>query len=414
MTRFLAARHFRWCVLSGALFASATAAGAKTTDSLDLEAGAGYSSNPGLAINGRSSVFGRLSASGLHSWLTERGVTSLSAYLEETIYSRQFGSKPIISLGASTSQSLSPTVTMYGNLGFQTDFAGQLSNRLINVAPPPVVVEPGGPPPPVPPPLTNPDLLGFSGREYRINGSVGASIRTSPNGSVSLSVGAQRSIFSHNSDNDFTSYFASGGYSQQVSERTSLGATLFLQRQDFSHGDDANIVNPVVTAHTTLRENLVADGAVGLMIIDQNIAGRHFHNYTPSFSGSLCSLGADSHFCVSVSRDAQTAFSSRVINGSGSATITTSAAASYFRRLSADQTLQASLSAVRYTTPSNINTSKLRTTYFSGVVGYDRAIGHRMYAGVTGGVRKLFQVGPDPDLDFNANVYVRYRLGDLQ
>jgi hypothetical protein len=411
MNRLRALRCLTSCGLAGALFATGTAAAARTTDSLDLEAGAGFSSNPGLQINGRSSVFGRVSASGTHSWITERGVTSLTGYVEESIYSRQFGSKPIISLGAHTSQSVSPKVTVYGDLGFQTDFAGQLSNRLLTVPSAPPVVEPGNP---LPPPVVTPDLLGFSGREYRINGSVGASIQTSARSSLTLTAGAQRSIFSRNRDNDFTSYFASGGYSQQVSERTSLGATLFLQRQDFSQGDHANVINPVVTAHTTLRENLVADGSVGLMVIDQSIAGQHFHSYTPSFAGSLCSSGSLSSFCVTAARNAQTALGSRLVGGNNSATITTSLGANYFRRLGEGQTLQASLSAVQYTTPSNLNVSKLRTTYISGVVGYDRAIGHRLYAGVAGGARKLFQVGPDPKLDFNANVYVRYRLGDLQ
>ena len=61
----------------------------------------------------------------------------------------------------------------------------------------------------------------------------------------------------------------------------------------------------------------------------------------------------------------------------------------------------------------SIDGDKLRSSYLSGVVGYDRHIGHRFFAGVEGGVRQLFQTGPDPKLDLNASVYVRYRLGDL-
>ena len=33
---------------------------------------------------------------------------------------------------------------------------------------------------------------------------------------------------------------------------------------------------------------------------------------------------------------------------------------------------------------------------------------------LSGGVRKLFQAGPDPKTDFNANAYLRYRFGDIQ
>ena len=51
--------------------------------------------------------------------------------------------------------------------------------------------------------------------------------------------------------------------------------------------------------------------------------------------------------------------------------------------------------------------------FWPGVVGYDRKLCQRWAAGVNGGVRKLFQDGPDPKLDLNASIYVRYRLGDL-
>ena len=91
----------------------------------------------------------------------------------------------------------------------------------------------------------------------------------------------------------------------------------------------------------------------------------------------------------------------------------TTGSLTYFRKLTAKDTLQASLSATRYSSSGFNNGSRLSTTYVSGVVGYDRKIGDRLATGVSGGVRKLFQVGPDHDLDLNASVYLRYRLGDL-
>jgi hypothetical protein len=149
------------------------------------------------------------------------------------------------------------------------------------------------------------------------------------------------------------------------------------------------------------------------MSIDQSINGQHDHNLSPSFSGSLCSLTERGQFCARIARDAQSSLGSRLANGVGGAAISTSASLSYSRRLGENDSLQASLSGVQYTTPSNFNGLRIRTSYVSGAVGYDRKIGNRLYAGAQGGVRKLFQDGPDPDLDFNANLYVRYRLGDL-
>jgi hypothetical protein len=401
----------RFTAVTVALLLASGSAGAKTTDYIDLEAGAGFSSNPLLQLNSRSTGFGRISAYGLHSWSTERGSTTLTGYLENTTYFRDYGSKQIFDLTAGTNQRVSPTVTLFGNADFSGDFAGQLSNRLINVPSQPVVPVPGNP---LPPPTANPDIFGFNGRQYRVSGDVGASIRSGARGTISISAGAQRSWFTGgNSDADYNSYFATGGYSQQVSERTSVGASVQFQRQDFRHGDWANIVNPSLTLRTQLSENMFADAAVGVMAIDQRTDDQKDHKVTPSVSGEICREDSLSRFCAHVSRDAQSALSARLVNASGGAAITTTAGVDYFRRLSERETVQASLTGTRYDSPASLNGLRLRTTYLSGVVGYDRKVGNRIYAGISGGARKLFQVGPDPKLDVNANVYLRYRLGDL-
>jgi hypothetical protein len=188
---------------------------------------------------------------------------------------------------------------------------------------------------------------------------------------------------------------------------------LFLQHQDYSHGDWANIVNPVLTVSSRLSESMRADAAVGVMAIEQRSLGEKHSSVTPSFSGSLCNVGEASQFCARVSRDAQSALSSSVLNGQREATINTSIGADYFRRLSRDASISASLTAVHYNSAQSLNGERLKSTYFSGVLGYDRRVGNRLFAGVQGGARKLFQTGPDPKLDLNGSVYLRYRLGDL-
>jgi len=379
---------------------------------LDLEAGLGFSSNPFLQFHGSSSAFGRISATGTHQWVTEHGVTALTGYVENTSYFKGgYGSKQIFDFGARTNQAVSETTTVYGDLNFSGDFAGQLSNRLISAPGQPVPVEPGNP---LPPTVNYPDVFGLSGRQYRLTGDLGASIRINPRGTLSLTAGAQRSWFSGTSkDLNYTSYYGSGGYTAAVSERTSVGGTVFLQRQDYSHGDWANIVNPVATISTRLSERVTANGSVGVMAINQHSNGDSSRSVTPSFSGQLCSLGDESRFCGRVSRDAQSALSSGLIGGQREATVNTTIGLDYSRRLSRDASVQASLTAVHYNSARSVDGERLRTTYFTGVLGYDRHIGNRLYAGVQGGARKLFQTGPDPKFDLNASVYLRYRLGDL-
>jgi hypothetical protein len=405
-------RRLAATALASALFLTGGAARASTTDFLDLEAGVGFSSNPGLRFDGESSVFGRISASGVHQWTSEKGSTSIHGYVENTTYLRGgYGSKQNFSLGANTNQAVSETVTVYGDLNFSGDFAGQLSNRLIAVPGEPVPVDPNNP---LPPTTTYPDLFGLSGRTYRASGDVGASIKTGARGVVSLTAGAQRSWFTGpNRDADYTSFFGSAGYSTQVSERTRLGASVYLQHQDFRHGDWANSINPVINFSTQLSESLRATAAIGVLVIRQRSDGDTNDSVSPSFSGSLCSDGSISRICARVARDAQSSLSSGIVNGQRGAAVNTTAAVDYFRKLGPNDTLQASLSFVRSETPAAINGDKFRSNYLSAVVGYDRHIGNRLYAGVQGGVRRLFQTGPDPKADFNASVYLRYRLGDL-
>src|SRR5438105_1091183 len=61
---------------------------ASNTTFADIDAGVGYSSNPLLQIQGRSSAFARVSLLAVHSWNSERGSTSVSGYVENTTYLR--------------------------------------------------------------------------------------------------------------------------------------------------------------------------------------------------------------------------------------------------------------------------------------------------------------------------------------
>jgi hypothetical protein len=403
----------RFCLsslaLAGAAFALSTPAAAETTTFGDVTAGLGYSTNPFDQINAHSSGFGRLSVFGLHGWKSATGSTTLSAYGENTSYLRDYGSKQIFYLKGHTEQQLSPTASIFGDLNFSGDFAGQLSNRLTNVPSQPPVIEPGNP---LPPTDNSPDVFGLSGREYHLDGHVGTLIQTSTRGTLSGSIGAERLMFSgENSPPGYNIYTGSLGYSHQVSERTGLGGTVYVQRQDFQGGDYANIANPTLTAHILLSETLTASAGGGVLLIHNHVAGSDDNSTALSFSGELCSSAPNSRVCGRIARDAQSALGAAVGNQTGRAALTTTLSGNYFRQLSANETLQASLSAVRYSSTEAVAGEKFRTTYVSAVVQYDRKLGRRFSTGVSVGSRKLLRDGTDPDADLNGYVYLRYRLG---
>jgi hypothetical protein len=393
-------------------FAFASSAGADTASFVDLELGAGISSNPLLQLDGRSSGFGRISAFGLHEWRSELGSTKLTGYVESDTYLKHYGSKQIFDLKAHTDRAVSPTVKVYGDLDFSGDFSGQLSNRVISVPDQPVVPDPSNP---LPPTSSNPNLVGLAGRQYRLLGQVGTAIQSSSKSTVSLGAGAERLFFTGaNKPANYSLFFGNVGYSHELNERTSLGGSVFVQRQDFKGSDYANIINPAVKLRTQLRENLSVDLAAGLLAIDQRVAGEKEHSVSPSFSAALCSEGTVSRLCGRFSRDAQSALGTALANRGGRASVTTSGSLDYYRRIKTGEAIQASFSGVRYSAPDNLAGEKTGSTYLSAVVRYDRKVGNRLSLGAAVGARKLYQGGPDPDLDFNGTLSLRYRIGDVQ
>ncbi|WP_344698650.1 hypothetical protein [Sphingomonas limnosediminicola] len=380
---------------------------AETVDILDLNAGLGAATNPFLSIPSHSSAFGRVSLTGTHSIRSEHGSTTLSAFVENTTYLQDYGSKQIFDLSAQASRAVSPTAQIFGSLNFSGDFAGQLSNRIIGVPTEPPPPDEGNPIPPA----GAPDLLGLTGRNYRVSGQVGATIRSGASGTISLSAGAQRNWYSHSSFPGYNTYSTDAGYSRQISERTSVGASLALQRQDYAGSDYTNILNPALTAQISLSERMSAHGAVGIMVVNEHFDGGSQSTVTPSFSASLCDHGTVSNLCASITRDARSSFSPVLSGGGrGLATITTSLGLSYFRKLGERDTLQASINASHYSNAAAA-LSDVKSTYVSSEVEYDRTLGARMSAGVSVGARKLFQFGADPKADINGSVYLRYRIG---
>jgi hypothetical protein len=375
----------------------------RTTTFADLQASVGYSSNPSLQLtNTRSSAFGRLSVNAYRAWVGERGRTTLSGFVENTTYLRGgYGSKQIFRVSARTDRSVSERVRVFGGLAASGDLGGQLFNRFTG---------PVGAPPP-----DNPDILNFNTRQYLINGQAGASITTSPLSSVSISAAAAHAFFTgRNKTADYTTYSGTFGYGHQLSERTSIGVNVSLQRQDFTGDNYSNVVNTSLTASTRLAEDISANGSVGLLAIYSHQFGESDHAYSPSFTASVCKFGERTQYCAAVSRSAAAPLSIGLAQNARSAAITTNFSLSYSRSIGRSDTFRAQLTGIDSSRVTVLNQGKFRTTYVTGLVSYDKKIANRLFGGISGGARRLFQTGPDPKMDYNANIYLRYRLGDRQ
>ena len=384
-----------------------------TNSTLDLTAGVGASTNPQLQIGGRGSAFGRISALGIHEWRSERTTASVSLFGENTTYLKGYGSKQIFDLNARAAHQVNETWSIFGNVGFQGDFGGQLSSRFATTTPDFTPVPANQPQPAVI--LDDPSFIGFGGRQYRLSGQVGVSIRASARSSVSLSAGAQRNFGTGSLRiGNYNSYFGNGAYDYQFSERTSAGLGVNLQYQDYDNGSSSSVINPVVTARHQFSDQIQGTASVGVLFTRQGLlSGGSAHSVDPSFAFSLCRTSTHDRLCGRVSREARNSLGLGTIGRAGSLLTSTTAGVDYSRQLNANESIQTAFSVSRYSTKIS-GIDDVRTTYLTFLTGYDRKLGQRLAVGANVGARHLLYNGRDPKTDYSGTVYLRYRLGDIK
>lgn len=378
----------------------------RNADFVDLTANLGYSTNPFLEFgDSTGSAYGRVSARGVHAWGGERSQSNIAAFVEASTYLNDYGLKSIFSVTGDTQHQASERVTVFGSAGVSGDIAGQLSNRFLYVPPIVEVPDPSVPPPPTT--VEDPDLFSFTGRQYRIYGQGGASVRTSERGSLTVSGGAQRYFYTSDLLDDFTTIFGSGSYSHSLSERTTVGFSLGASRTNYDNSSaSSTIIDPALTIRTRLSELWDASASVGLSFsrVEHELGGND--NATNiSFDGTLCRTTKGERLCAHASRYAQNSSRAAVVT-------TTSVGVDWFKKLDEDQTIQLSAGLTRYISDFElVNDFKTHHARFAG--SYSRRVNRRFSVGADVGVRALRQDGPDPDTDVGGSLFVRYRLGDI-
>lgn len=370
---------------------------------VDLTASLGYATNPFLDFADDSgSGFGRLSARGVQTWAGETGYTSISGFVEGSTYFNDYGLESIFSVNANTQQKVSEKVTVFGSAGFSGDLSGQLSNRFLYTPPTPQIPDPTIPPPPT---VTDPDVFTFTGRQYTLYGQAGASIQTSERGSVSISGGAQRIMYTSDLLNDYTTVFGDVSYNHSLSPRTTVGFGVNADYTNYDNSSDhSSIIDPTITIRTQLSEYWDLSAGVGVSFSNSERLGSSDNATNLSLNASACHSSENERLCFRADRYAQSA--SRAV-----LTTTTSAGVDWYKKLDDKQTLQVNLSVVHYNSDSQI-VDNFNSNYFNFAASYSRFVNDRISVGADIGARALRQDGPDPDTDFSGSVFVRYRLGD--
>jgi hypothetical protein len=379
------------------------------TSYVDLEGGVGYSTNPQLAIiNDQSSAYGRVALHAVHSRVSARSTTVLSGYAENVSYTNHQGSQQSLNLYARHDTAVSEHTRLFGDVSASYQEGGQLDTRILGVplvpplpggtVTPPILILPGG------------DFLSVTGREYSLAAHGGGTFTLGPRDSLSISSGVEHVVFhSALSNTAYTMIPVSVAYDRTLSARTTVGARLVAQDTEYNGPANFHVITPQLTGRMLLAERLTFSGAIGVSFarIDNGLIVRR----TTGLAGeaNLCGQGETSFFCARVAADEQTATTAGPARS-------LSAGVDFTRRLDADQTIQFSLGATRYSTPTSVVVGRNFSSadYFRGATAYTRRLGTRLFGGINLAARKLTQNGPDPKTDLNASLFIRYRLGDVQ
>jgi hypothetical protein len=380
------------------------------TTYLDLEGGLGYSSNPHFLFGSDTDAAnGYVSLHAVHSRITERTTTLLSAFGQETLYTQHYGSEQLLSVTGRHDAAVNEKLRIFVDANASYDKGGQLGTRIISV--PDVPAFPGSPdiPPQILPPGT--DFLAVTGRHYFFSGNAGGQLALGPRDNLTFSSGVERSVFKEggSSDSSYWSVPASFGYDRQISSRANIGGRMGLVFTDYDGPGRVSTVTPQITGNLRLSERLTLNGAVGVSFsrVDDGLSTHHSTGIAAN--AALCNAGEHSHLCMRAAIDQQTA----TVAGPAK---TISAGIDYSRDLNADSSIQLSVDGSHFSQPTSVISGRTfsTSTYYRAAGSYTRRFGHRFFGGVNLAARKLSEQGPDPKADLNASVFIRYRLGDLQ
>ena len=374
---------------------------------VDLEGGAGYSTNPELSIGGSTGAgFGLFAVHAEHTRVSARSTTAISAYAQEILYTNHQSSQQSFSLNARHDARVSEKVRVYGDVAAIYDKGGQLGTTILQApnAPqlpgttPPVLLTPGA------------DFLSVTGRQYTTTGHIGAQLALGIHDTLDVSTGIEHIVFKGGTfDTHYTTVPVSLGYSRQISMQTSIGARVTAKRTDYGGQNRFTVVTPAATFQTALSQTLTLSGDVGASFASvRDLTGTH-HSTGIAASANLCSSTEKSQICAHALVDQEAATVAGPARNIG-------VEVDLSRHLDAVQTVHFLLSANRYSSPVSVVSGQTfsHATYVRAAADYSRAFGNRWFGGVTGSVRKVTQIGPDPKTDLSASIFIRYRFGDVQ
>lgn len=366
----------------------------------DITAAAGYSTSPYLTSTATNtgSGYGEITINPYYAIREEAGRIDLDANYRQTFYEQRYGNSENYGASASVSRILDPLTQASGSLTYTSAIIGERGDLLGPVDPTDPDIDP-----------EDPDLGLIGLRSRRNQFSAGASISTSisERDQINFSASASRSSYNGVSDDfgsDFTAMSGTMGYTRTLSERSSVGATVSVQRITYADNPlfNSKIYQPQATYSRQLSQNLSLNLALGALFIESATPGGSTSGF--SGNGDLCYRGDRNTACLS-------AFSDASGTGFGGVRKRQGATVSASYQLGENDYLRGSAT---YTTYSEGAVFQLSREYILSNLNWDKTLTDRLAGGLGLSYRQVSGGVFDEGQDFSIRAFLRYRIGRRQ
>ena len=142
--------------------------------------------------------------------------------------------------------------------------------------------------------------------------------------------------------------FANGAYSRTLSQRTTVGFNVAVNRTQYDDSSDhSTIITPTVNIRTQLSEFWDVRASVGASFSSSERAGQNNHSTGLSVNSSVCHNTETERLCGRATRNSTSL-------SRGALVTTTTVGVDWFKELDDKQTVQLSASASRYSSDDEL------------------------------------------------------------
>ena len=396
------------CSILPTLLLLPTAVAAQTVPrvTVDVSANVAADSNPFYETDGKAALSATLNIDPKVYWEDEKTNVVVDANWRMTQYLQRYGTDVGGRLGVLATRQLSTRTSLNASAGFQSSrsrvqdfFFGTLSAPLDPIEFPDVQ-------------FTDVTVTGRRTRTQTLDASLGLDHILSEDQMVGVFGATSYSRFSAADQSDFRTATLGARYRRQLSERTSITASVTGTAADYigTNVGDARIINPQVGIEKKINERVSFTANVGVAVasVDDAFKNSQTNTYVTG-SISACDRGVVAVWCGSISRSAgPTAL--------GGIRAVTNISLVFDKQLSSKDRInlsgrlgETSQSSMPLALPGSPNTR------LYGITGsYSRDINDRLAFVVTPSFSKVLERRVRDEANYSINIGIRYRFGKLR